>query len=117
MEKARLAVFEDSYNIREMLRIASEMAGHVVVAEAVTVDEALHIVSTNDFEIAIIDGNLNPGKIDCSDGKTILAEIRQRRPQATVVWFSNVPSETVSVDCDIDIGKDVFGVMEAIEAL
>lgn len=117
MENARIAVFEDSHHIRGFLKLAAEMSSHSIVAEAAELQTAVEVIDQNEFDVAIVDGNLNPDKIDCTDGKTIITALKSKRPEAAIIWFSSIPAQAVNAECDADVGKDVFHALEAVDRL
>ncbi len=117
MENARIAVFEDSKVIRHLLKQVVEKNGHSVIAEAAELHTAVEVVNTYDFDVAIVDGNLDTDRIDCSDGKDIISELRSKRPETAIIWFSSIPAETVHADYDADAGKDAFTALDAINKL
>ena len=53
---------EDEVMIRMMVADMLEELGYRIVAEAGDIDEAVHLVQTTDFDIALLDVNVN-GKI------------------------------------------------------
>jgi CheY-like chemotaxis protein len=76
--KASVLVVEDEVMIRMMVADMLADLGHSVVAEAGELEEALRLAETADFDIAILDVNVN--------GKTIepVAKIVQKRKRPLV---------------------------------
>ena len=118
MENARIAVFEDNEAMRDLLRRMADLTGHAVVAEAVNLEEASDIIENIEFDVAVVDGNLEKAAdLSCRDGKAVVNAIRTHRQGAKIIWFSSLSVPKTEVDYDFDSGKDIVGVMDAIEAI
>jgi CheY-like chemotaxis protein len=118
LENARIAVFEDNETLRDLLRHMAALTGHTVVAEAINLDEATGVIENIEFDVAVVDGNLEKSRdLSCKDGKAVVNAIRTYRQGAKIIWFSSVPLPKTEVDYDFDSGKDVVTVMDAIEAI
>ena len=116
MENARIVVFEDDPKVVKMLQTSADMTNQEIVGVANTLDESLNLIDLTEFDAAIVDGNLDSGTLDCSDGRKIVDAIRTKREGAVIVWFSSITAEDANVEIEprLDIGKDVFGALEAI---
>src|SRR5258708_37108832 len=55
----RILVVEDEVMIRMLLEDMLGELGYIVAAEAARIDEALEATKNADFDLAILDGNLN----------------------------------------------------------
>lgn len=73
MRRAAILLVEDNALIRMMIAAMLEELGHRVVAQAGSVDEARRLAETAEFDIALLDINL--------DGESVapIAEIIERR--------------------------------------
>lgn len=82
---------EDEVLIRMMISDMLTDLGHRVIAEAGSIDEALPVATSADFELAILDVNLNGAKI------TPVAEVIRARNCpiifATGYGFAGLPDE------------------------
>lgn len=104
--------------MRELLYRMAEITGHTIVAEAVDVDTANDVIDDVEFDVAVVDGNLEGSKdFSCEDGKAVVNAIRSRRQGAKIIWFSSIRLPQAEVGYDFDSGKDVVSVMEAIGAI
>jgi DNA-binding response OmpR family regulator len=117
MENARIAVFEDKETIRNFLCAAVETTSHSIIGEAATLQDALQLIEDEEFDVAIVDGNLHPENGYCEDGKEIVAQVRAKKHAAKIIWFSAQPAKSVNIEVDIDTGKDIFGAVEAVDKL
>jgi len=76
LQKASVLLVEDEVMIRMMVMDMLEELGHPVVGEAGDIDEAIKLAETTEFDIAILDVNIN--------GKTVepvaLAVEKRQRP-------------------------------------
>ena len=59
MPAKRILVVEDELMIRMLLEDMLGELGYIVAAEAARIDEALEATKNADFDLAILDGNLN----------------------------------------------------------
>lgn len=89
----RVSVFlvEDEVLIRMMISDMLSDLGHRVIAEAGSIDDALPIASSADFDLAILDVNLNGAKIT-----PVAALIKERNCPiifATGYGFAGLPEE------------------------
>lgn len=110
MEHARIALFEDQENIRQLIAAALDQSTHEIVAEASTVDEALQVVDQVErgdlnVDVILLDGNLDSGQMDCSDARRIAAEIKDRGIPAVIIGFSAYRLQRFGVPVDIDATK------------
>lgn len=117
MDGARVAIFEDHEGIREILSLGLTTHGHTVTLQAGSMDaarDALQVITDDDFDIAIVDGNLDGGKISGEDGAEIASLIRQKAAKVAIIGFSaSLPVEGAHVD----VGKDINGVINHITGL
>lgn len=117
MDGARVAIFEDHEGIREILSLGLITNGHTVMLQAGSMNAArtaLIDLTENDFDIAIVDGNLDGGTISGEDGAEITRIIRQKAANVAIIGFSaSSPVE----GADLDAGKDINGVINLITGL
>lgn len=117
MDGARVAIFEDQEGIREILRRGLSSNGHTVTFQAESMDaarNALEGVNENDFDIAIVDGNLDSDTISGEDGAEIASLIRRKAANVAIIGFS---ASAPVVGADVDVGKDIRGVINHIAGL
>ncbi len=85
----KILIADDSVIFRDRLkRIISETYDMHVVAEANLGDEALDMVTKKDFDLVILDIELRE-----KNGLDILKEIKDRRPDLSVLMLSMFPEE------------------------
>jgi DNA-binding NtrC family response regulator len=102
--EARVAVFEDDQDAREILKVYLEIKGHKVVFEATSMPEAEAIIPTlgeHEIQVAVIDGNLTRGEDSGREGKRINEQIKGLFPNIKTVGNSLGLVEGV----DVNIGK------------
>ena len=82
MENAKIAIFEDRAELRELLNInLTAYTTHSVVVEAGSVEEATKVVNElnpGDIDIALVDGKYSPKSKDCSEGAQIVELLRAK---------------------------------------
>jgi CheY-like chemotaxis protein len=64
VHRTAVLLVEDETLIRMMIAGMIEELGHVVVAQAATIDDALKLAGTADFEIAVLDINVAGDRIE-----------------------------------------------------
>lgn len=105
VEKARVFVAEDDPDLLESLKYVIEKEGHTVTLSAASLSDALAAISTFPqfgIQIASIDGNLRKGEKSGSDGRQMVAAIRNAAPEVKIVGISGQTIPGV----DVDLGKD-----------
>jgi CheY-like chemotaxis protein len=111
MDNANVLIFEDYDSVRDLVRRLMDMAGHTVVGEAVTFDEAmeaLEAVEAGDQEcdVVILDGNLhrtNSGDNN-RDAREITKYIRSHELAIKIVGFSGgLPMSEDGIDVDTEL--------------
>lgn len=117
MKEAKIAVFEDSELIQTMFQRAAESANHTIVATAQTLEESERVIDLTDFDVAVVDGNLDSDGVSCGDGLRIISKIRSQKVGAKIIWFSTIPATAVNAESDFDTGKDVFGALDLIDKI
>lgn len=111
MEKARVAVFEDSIVIRSLLRQILEVDSHMVTFEAATVQEAIEVIEAleeGDIDVALVDGNLDGLQFNGRDGELIASLLRRKLSQVVVIGISathDIPSAHINIDKLLDSPK------------
>jgi CheY-like chemotaxis protein len=103
-EKARVFVAEDHQSQREIITEYLEDAEHTVVAHAENLPQAVDLIKRFrelNIQVAVLDSNLRQRDLDGSDGRTMLALIRELAPHVKTVGMSNDPFPGV----DYDLGK------------
>lgn len=117
MNGARVAIFEDQEAIREILSLSLTTRGHMVTLEAESMEaarSALDLISEDDFDVAIVDGNLDVGTISGENGAEIASLIRQKAARVAIIGFSaSSPVE----GADSDAGKNIKTVVDLIASL
>lgn len=88
VEHAKVFLAEDNLLARESLRGLLHDMGHEVIIEAGDMASALAGVEQAKQlhpDVAVLDGNLTPGNISCSDGTRVAAALREAVPDITVI--------------------------------
>lgn len=112
MENVKLAVFEDGDVFRQMVQKVLEKTGrHTVVAEAVTLDEALAVVDQIsqglEVDAVLVDGNLSKA-VETSlghDALKIVEAMKAKGLTAKIIGFSSLGLTMHGIPVDIDLGK------------
>ena len=81
----RIFLVEDNTAVREGVRRTLEESGHEVVAEAVTLQDALNFVDQlkeGVVDVAILDGSLFPGSQE--DGRRVAKALRDQIPESSI---------------------------------
>ena len=104
-EKARVFAAEDDPDSLDNIKMALEAKGHTLALTATTLEGALEIIQAfpqEEIQIAALDGNLKKGVKSGSDGRQMIAAIRNISPSVRIIGMSGESMEGV----DIDLGKD-----------
>jgi DNA-binding response OmpR family regulator len=86
MKKPRILLAEDKEDVRVAYQEGLESHGFEVVP-AVSVSEALRLISTEHFDVLLSDLHMP----DASDGFTVVDAMRHAQPQAVTLVLSNYP--------------------------
>ncbi len=114
MENAKVAIFEDREELRRLLSNQLVTTGHQVVAEADSLRAAGQVINhlaPGDIDIALLDGNFTPGRLDSGEGRTIARLLRARLGE-TVRIINISYSEAPIEGADIQIPKDDLRAIE-----
>ncbi len=90
-ENANVFLVDDSEDIRDTLRYHLTKAGHRVVAEASTLEDALDAITLleeRDVDVALVDGNLTPSSSGGLDGGTVANKFRNKFPGKSLFSIS-----------------------------
>jgi len=90
----------------------------IEVVIAATMDKALELIdnlSRLHIPIALIDGNLSPGEYDNSEGKKLVAKIKQIAPEVITINFSSGGSINADVDWSDKGGEGFALLLEILE--
>lgn len=123
MERARVAVIEDSGTMRMLVRAYLEDEGHhVVVAEAADMEAAQELLAdihdgTLEVDVILLDGNLSDRDRTGADARANIEMIRELGIGAAVLGFSAESMQSYGVDVAADTRKKLPAVLEAIAAL
>lgn len=88
VEHAKIFYAEDSSMVRRSLKRLLEDVGHEVVIEAETLEDALaSIKMAKDLgvRVAIVDGNLSPNDLSCTDGRVLSAALKEAIPNIFII--------------------------------
>lgn len=119
MEKAKVAIFEDSVDVQLTLVALLGFENHSTVLQAHTMIDAEHAIEElheNEVDVAIVDGNLSPGAIGCHEGAYITQLLHTKFQNLTVISYSG---EQEIMGADIQYGKqqDIRGLLDIIRGL
>jgi response regulator of citrate/malate metabolism len=81
--EARVAIIEDDEMFRLTHQITMEEAGHHVVAQAASMEDAQELIPTLGelgVQVVLLDGNLTPGQKDGSEGRLLAGAIKNAYP-------------------------------------
>lgn len=112
-EKARVFFAEDDGYFRDVIKRRLEEAGHEVVLEAHTLNEAIQSIpqfKDSGIQVAVLDGNLDEDDISGYDGRLMAQKIKEQVPHVTTIGLSQSPIDGV----DIDLGKRKFTQLASI---
>lgn len=104
-EETKVFAAEDDLDFLDNIEMALKAKGHTLALTATTLEEALKAIETfptAGIQIAALDGNLKKGVKSGSDGRQMVAAIRNISPSVKIIGMSGEPMEGV----DIDLGKD-----------
>jgi DNA-binding response OmpR family regulator len=87
MEKNRILLVDDDESLRTVYKLGLENHGFEVVAAA-TVNEALHLISTQNFDALLTDLQMP----DPADGFTLVSAMRHLQPKAITLVNSGYPA-------------------------
>ncbi len=106
MDNARIIVIEDDPSMRESYKANLEVSDHTVVGEADSVAAAEALVdslTSNDVEIAIVDGNLSRRSQSGEDGERVTSYIHEKLSEVTVIGAS-LDGEVRGADLNVSKG-------------
>lgn len=102
-ESARIFWVEDDDDYRRTRTEFLEREGHIVVEVASSFDEAVEKIPSlqeKGINVAIVDGNLDPGENSGREGETIAKKIKSEHPSITVIGNSfEKPIGGVDINC------------------
>lgn len=104
-KEAKVFIVEDEPEWRGYYRRSLKRAGHQVVLTATTLLDALNKIEhlkRKGVQVAVIDGNLEAGKRNGSDGQRVVEVIKINAPSVKMVGMSgagNIPG------VDVNLGK------------
>jgi CheY-like chemotaxis protein len=118
MEDARIVLFEDHETIRRYMCRSITRLGHAVVREAASWEESLPLVEQlqeDEFDVAVIDGNMGSGRSGTADGSDIAYLIADRFPEKMIIGHS-ASGAVPGTELQIPKGN-ASALVEIIEAL
>jgi DNA-binding response OmpR family regulator len=87
MRKNRVLLVDDNDDVRAMFQEGLEYHGFEVIPAA-SVNEALHLISTDNFDVLLSDLHMP----DAGDGLTVVSAIRHAHPKAVTLVMSGYPA-------------------------
>lgn len=122
MDGARIALIEDVESNRLVAGMHLEGAGHEIVVEATTLDEALAVIDgiadgTHEVDVILLDGNLRPNTDTYEDARAVAERIAEKGVSAVVIGFSRGSLKQKGVDVYADTYKGHKTVLEIIRSL
>lgn len=87
MPKNRILLVDDNEDVRAMFQEGLESHGFEVVSAA-SVNEALRLISTEDFDVLLSDLHMP----DAGDGFTVVSAMRHAHPKAVTLVLSGYPA-------------------------
>lgn len=99
--EAKVFIVEDSGLWAEDYRMILPEGGHSVIGIAGNMNEAtsaLDQMQKGDFDVAIVDGNLAPGKHDGEEGNLLIKKIKTKFPEVKIFGISGLPEDFVGAD-------------------
>lgn len=119
MKNAKIGIFEDSELIQTTLGFILSNDEHHVALQVHTIPEAeqaINDLSGDALDIAIVDGNLSPGAIDCREGAYITQLLHERFSKIVVISFSGMKDIE---GADIQYGKErnMSGLLDIIRKI
>jgi response regulator of citrate/malate metabolism len=119
MENIKVLICEDQRYLQNMIRMfLVEMGLHEVVGQAHSVDEARELIGqleVGDFQVALVDGNYSPDRIDSAEGTEIIRMLRAKFGKE--VKIVGISSATPMEDADENISKNGMEIVETIKKL
>jgi hypothetical protein len=120
-----VVIFEDDSTLLELLTDCLNDAGHHVIADACSPEEADELVDKIiagevEADVAVTDGNLRIGNREkCGDARKIVAGLGQAARKPHVVGFAtdSLLEQGIPVDTDLTKTSRVSGVVEFINQL
>jgi CheY-like chemotaxis protein len=111
MQNANVLIVEDYDSVRDLVSRVMDMAGHTVVGEAATFNEAMTALEAVDAgeqqcDVVILDGNLRQNEQggNNQDAREITEFIRERELGIKVVGFSGgLPMSEDGIDVDAEL--------------
>ncbi len=126
MKNANVLIFDDNDNVRQLARFWIDRAGHTVVGEATTLDDALASVDAlaqgeQECDVLVLDGDMSgrgAGQ-NAVDATIITSRIREHGLSLKIIGFSaGEPLSEQEVAVDVDLDKlEVKQLPAIIEAL
>ena len=90
----RLLIVDDEEVVRDVLRLKLENRQDILLSEASTPEEALQKITTDAFDLVLLDLRLLFG----TEGLDVLAEIKKLRPETEVIMLSAYGTISVVVE-------------------
>lgn len=90
-ENARIFIVEDAPGVSYLAKKVLEESGHEVPLQAESLPEALAFVprlKTERINVAVVDGNLEPGSLEGADGRMVAGKIRAEGLGISIICFS-----------------------------
>jgi DNA-binding response OmpR family regulator len=87
MRKNRILLVDDNDDVRAMFQEGLEYHGFEVIPAA-SVNEALHLISTDNFDVLLSDLHMP----DAGDGLTVVSAMRHAHPKAVTLVLSGYPA-------------------------
>ncbi|OGD65555.1 hypothetical protein A3F08_02695 [Candidatus Berkelbacteria bacterium RIFCSPHIGHO2_12_FULL_36_9] len=117
-ERARVFVAEDNSEWQKIIRRQLTRAGHDIVLEASSFDEAMEMVELAQKEginVAVLDGSLDSSQSSMRcDGRIIAEALRKQVPGIKIIGLSGF----IAKWADVDLGKmDAYMLGETITNL
>ena len=120
MENARVAIFEDDPQIQRLLAMfVVEQGLHRIVALARSIEEAVTAIDAlepDGLDVALVDGNLSPGREDSAEGAQIAAMLRAKFGDMVTIIGISGSNPIGAADINITKGESPVG-MEVVQAI
>ena len=122
MEKARIVIVEDSEQMRSIAKRTLRERGHLITGEAATLRDGLALLDSiaNGYleaDAILLDGNLTPNDRSGNDARLFVERIRETGVTSKIIGFSAFGMSEYGVEVDVDPGKNMTSVLDAIESL
>jgi CheY-like chemotaxis protein len=108
MDKARVAIFEDSEAMQQVVSHIVQANGHLVVAQARTLGEAESVIASlepGNLDVAVVDGNLDSERLGGYDGARVARLLREKLGEVMIIGYS-ATDEIEGVDHHLQKGID-----------